>query len=162
MLSSSRDAGSLPEEGGAYVLVLRHRGRTRTIGVGALGAVRWRPGYYCYVGSARSGLRARVERHLRRTRKRTHWHVDHVSRRMDAVGVYVWAGEAASECALSRAVGRAADRTIARFGSSDCHCEGHLHYFAAHPEQALEVLGSSVGGLRLAWKRLERGRKRPS
>jgi sugar fermentation stimulation protein A len=127
-----REIGALPEAGGAYGLLLRCDVKLR-VRVGALGVVALRPGFYCYVGSARGGLRARLARHLRSRGKRTHWHVDYVRRRTQPAGVLVWAGQAADECALSEAVAALADGSVKGFGCSDCRCASHLHYFRCDP-----------------------------
>lgn len=108
--------------------------------VGALGMLTFRPGFYCYVGSARGGLRARLARHLRTRGKRAHWHVDYLRRRCHPAGILVRAGERADECTLSNAVARLADGSVPRFGSSDCGCASHLHYFAEDPGERLRSL----------------------
>ena len=133
-------AQELPEEGGAYLLLLQRTGRPAEVEVGALGAVTVRPGFYGYVGSARSGLRARLERHLRTAGKRTHWHVDYLRSRTDPVAVLVWTGEGADECALAALAAGAADGSVPGFGCSDCGCPSHLFYFAREPAAALRAL----------------------
>jgi sugar fermentation stimulation protein A len=56
---------------GCYIIVLKLV-RDRTIEIGARGAVRFRKGFYLYVGSAARGLTGRVGRH-RVKRKRLFW-----------------------------------------------------------------------------------------
>ncbi len=124
---------------GVYGLVLQCAEPVR-VRVGALGLIELRPGYYVYVGSARSGLRARLARHLRTVRKRAHWHVDYVRRRTRPVAVLVVAGEGADECWLSDTVAALADGSVAGFGCSDCRCRSHLHYFSADPADRLARL----------------------
>ncbi len=143
----SREIASLPADGGAYGLVLWCRTAVR-VRVGALGLVALRPGWYCYVGSARSGLRARLARHLRTVRKRAHWHIDYVRRRTRPVALLVWEGEEADECALSDAVAALADGSVEGFGCSDCRCASHLHHFVRDPAGRLAgVMGSRWVGL---------------
>ncbi len=139
----SREAASLPAGGGAYALVLRSAQAVR-VRVGALGMIELRPGWYVYVGSARSGLRARLARHLRTVRKRAHWHVDYVRRRTRPVAVLVQAGEGADECALSDAVAALADGSVTGFGCSDCRCRSHLHHFSADPAERLSRLPGTL------------------
>ncbi len=139
MLRKGHDLAGLPD-GGIYALVLYQLRERVRIHVGALGAVEFPRGYYCYVGSAQRALAARLRRHLRRTGKAVRWHIDYLRRRTRAVGVLAWEGDSEAECVLSRTVGELADATVRRFGSSDCSCPGHLHYFAADPAAALSAL----------------------
>ena len=136
-LGASRAGG---ESGGIYVLVLRHSGRPFRARVGALGTLSFKPGFYCYVGSARGGLKARLMRHLRKGGKRKRWHVDFLRERTEPVGALCWAGEGADECLLSRAVGRLAQGSVPGFGCSDCRCRSHLYYFTADPTPRLRRL----------------------
>jgi len=136
----AREMESVPDSGGAYGLVLRCDAERLRVRVGALGLIEFPAGHYCYVGSARAGLRARLMRHVRTGGKRTHWHIDYLRRRTRPVGLLVWAGKGADECALSRRVGRVADGNVPRFGCSDCGCESHLHYFAGEAAGRLRGL----------------------
>jgi sugar fermentation stimulation protein A len=131
MLDCGLDLERVPRRGGTYVLVLRLRGRPRRARVGALGMVAFPPGYYCYVGSVRSGLRSRLARHLRTRGKRKHWHVDYLRALTRPVALLV-AGPGVGECALSRQVAGLSDAGVRGFGASDCRCS-HLHYFAGDP-----------------------------
>jgi hypothetical protein len=74
MRAFTPDTDALPDGRGIYALVLRLTGGRARLRVGALGVLSFEPGYYCYVGSARRGLKARLQRHLRRSRKKKHWH----------------------------------------------------------------------------------------
>ena len=126
----------LPDAGGVYLLVFRLRWAAR-LTVGALGELSLLPGYYCYAGSAQLGLRRRLEHHLSAGGRRLHWHVDYLRRVAEPAYVLVWAGRNANECALSRAAARLLQGTVKGFGSSDCDCEGHLHYFWYDPRWVL-------------------------
>ncbi len=107
--------------------------RAGHIRVGSLGVVAFEPGHYAYVGSAfgPGGIRARLGRHFRRDKK-TRWHIDYLSSVSQVQGAWVsygsqrlehhWAG------VLQGLPG--AWLPVARFGSSDCHCETHLTGFA--------------------------------
>jgi len=129
----------IPVCGGVYVLVLRQPAPRTALRIGALGVLEFPRGYYCYVGSAGRGLRARVGRHLRGTGA-VRWHVDYLRRRTAPVGALCWTDAAVGECELSRRVGLLADGTVPRFGSSDCDCPGHLHYFRRSPVARLRAL----------------------
>ena len=134
--SHARQAVTAPGVG-VYVLVLRLEEPGIAVRVGALGRVRFEPSYYAYVGSARRALAARLTRHLRRSGKRRHWHVDYLRARTEPVAALAWAGDGVSECALSNAVARLAPGSVPRFGSSDCRCRSHLHHFPADPTEVL-------------------------
>ncbi|MCC2096485.1 MAG: GIY-YIG nuclease family protein [Hyphomicrobiales bacterium] len=118
-----KDAGALPAQGGAYVLL---------IDLAAPLAVELRgdrsvlaAGRYLYCGSAYGpgGIRARVGRHMRRD-KTIRWHVDRLTVAGCVVGVWVFPG--GKECTLVRALADC-PAPIPGFGSSDCRvCESHL------------------------------------
>ncbi|MFO8006810.1 MAG: GIY-YIG nuclease family protein, partial [Candidatus Brocadiia bacterium] len=132
MPDGGREADALPETGGVYALLLRVEEGV-SVRVGALGRLRFEAGWYCYVGSARAGLRARLRRHLRAEGKRLHWHVDYLRRYARPVGALIVTRADAQECSLSDAVARAADRSVPGFGAGDCRCRSHLHYFRSDP-----------------------------
>jgi len=132
MLDCGLDLERVPCRGGAYVLVLQLRGPTRRVRTGALGVLAFRPGFYCYVGSAKSGLRSRLARHLRKGGKRKHWHVDYLRAVAQPVCLLV-AEPGVGECALGRRVAALSGDCVAGFGASDCRCRSHLHYFARDP-----------------------------
>ncbi|MHC4788726.1 MAG: GIY-YIG nuclease family protein [Planctomycetota bacterium] len=133
------EAEELPRRGGVYVLVLECA-RPLRLRVGALGWLRFEPGYYCYVGSARGGLAGRIARHARRSGKKKRWHVDYLRAYTAPVAVFCQVGPDADECALSDAVARLAEMSVPGFGSSDCRCASHLHYLAESPVRRLARL----------------------
>ena len=61
---------------GSYVLLL-YLADDRTIPVGRQGVLNFSAGCYAYVGSAMNGLYQRINRHLRKEKKR-HWHIDYL------------------------------------------------------------------------------------
>ncbi len=123
-------------EPGVYALVLRLE-RARTLRVGRLGEVAFERGFHVYVGSALGGLAPRVARHLREQRK-PHWHIDYLRAHAEVAGVRVRVTKRRLECALSRELAARAAYTVRGFGSSDCRCAGHLHYFERDPIPLLE------------------------
>ena len=108
-----------------YVLVISVN-RNTEIDVGALGKVNFQRGLYAYVGSAQNNLEKRIERHLRKA-KRKLWHIDYL---LDSDGVKVVklfheiAGRS-EECKIAEKIGLESVPTN-RFGSSDCKCKSHL------------------------------------
>ena len=110
---------------GVYVLIIAV-GRDVTVNVGALGEVCFEKGLYAYVGSAQKDLKKRVERHLRKI-KRRFWHIDYFLGN-DAVRVQtVFRKEAgkADECQIAQALDETGS-PMKGFGSFGCHCMSHL------------------------------------
>ena len=119
---------------GVYVLVISV-GKSIRVRVGALGNVLFDKGLYAYVGSAQNGLEKRVERHLRKAKKKF-WHIDYLLDD-DAVRVVkVFCKEAgkSEECRIAR---RLAERGVAvrKFGCSDCGCVSHLFMLKDYGEK---------------------------
>lgn len=110
---------------GIYILLISVS-RGISVNVGALGTVKFEKGLYAYVGSAQNGLEKRVERHLRKV-KRKFWHIDYLLENVRVKVLKVFWKEAGKleECQSSR---KMAERgiPISGFGSSDCKCESHL------------------------------------
>lgn len=119
------DAGDLPPEAGAYLLLLggreglavTHRKARETLS----------PGWYIYAGNAYGpgGIAARVARHFRVGKPR-HWHIDGLT---DGAALYAVASPGGRECDLVARLGARPDFTVAvpGFGSSDCRiCKSHL------------------------------------
>jgi Uri superfamily endonuclease len=145
----------LPPVGGAYALVIEVRRPVRLVIRG--NRFRLGPGEYLYCGSARGpgGIRARVERHMRRD-KALHWHIDQLTAVGRVRGVVVAPG--GSECDLfERFAGLQRSRIpVPGFGASDCRrCPAHLmgvdDLILRMPELALEpteslLLDSPPGG----------------
>ncbi len=111
---------------GLYCLCLKVKRRV-TIQVGALGVITFEPGLYIYVGSARSGIEQRVQRHLRLSRGegRMHWHLDYLLMEEAVEVEAVYAREGGDECQVASELSRFGI-VIRGFGSSDCGCRGHL------------------------------------
>lgn len=108
-----------------YVLVISVDKNIK-VEVGSLGSISFKKGLYAYVGSAQNGLEKRIERHLRKA-KRKFWHIDYLlSNRFAKVAkVFYKKAEKSEECRTARKLG---ERGIAvkNFGCSDCSCVSHL------------------------------------
>ncbi len=87
-------------QSGTYALILRVDAEGLTVRVGALGDVHFQAGYYCYVGSALGGARARLARHFRKQGKRRRWHVDYLRERGEVEGAVLWVTRCRAECTL--------------------------------------------------------------
>lgn len=94
--------------------------------VGRLGAFDFPAGRYCYTGSARRNLEARLARHLAKE-KTLRWHIDYL---LTAPGVRVSEVRrfAEAECLLNQQMG--GQVIVSGFGASDCRarCRSHLKW----------------------------------
>lgn len=125
----------LRSSAGSYALVLHSRSR-REIEVGRWGRLSVVPGYYVYVGSAfgSGGIRSRVSRHYRRT-KRRHWHVDYLREAVSFVQAWISYEPVNQEHRWAAAFAAMQDMNPIRgFGCSDCSCRAHLFASDAIPE----------------------------
>ena len=121
---------------GVYVLALQLQRKTRLV-VGRLGVFDFPRGYYLYVGSALSGFAGRINRHLKR-KKKMRWHIDYLLEVADLMWVDLYETESQSdECRLNGSVAGLPGATVIapHFGSSDCKCDSHLHYFQEMPQE---------------------------
>lgn len=122
---------------GTYCLIIRMP-KTKTIKIGKNEPFKFRPGYYCYVGSAMNNLEKRIARHKSRDKK-FHWHIDWFLTETKIVGVRSIVSTIRLECALSRELARISEGQVMKgFGSSDCACPAHLHYFKKSPSGKLD------------------------
>ena len=114
---------------GTYALVV-YLARGQTIRIGALGAFRFPRGYYLYIGSAMSGLAARLARYLRADRKKF-WHIDYFMEHARVKSIWGFADYTRYECLWAQAaLAMPGARVVApRFGASDCTCATHLLHF---------------------------------
>jgi Uri superfamily endonuclease len=110
---------------GVYVLIVSVDKDIR-VNVGALGSVFFERGLYAYVGSAQNDLERRIERHLRKAKKKF-WHIDYLldDDAVRIVKVFCKEAEKSEECRIAR---KLSEKGIAvkRFGCSDCGCVSHL------------------------------------
>jgi len=110
--------------------------RDAEIRVGRIGVLRIRRGFYVYVGSAfgPGGVRARVERHVRRSPVR-HWHVDYLWPALQVAEIWYSHDPKRREHDWARILRRAMGCSVPlrRFGASDCGCEAHLLFFEQRP-----------------------------
>ena len=93
-------------------------------------------GFYCYVGSALNNLEKRIERHIRVSsgrEKTLQWNIDYLTSKANIVNFKTIQTEKRIECRLSDKIKGLSDGTVKGFGSSDCKCGGHLHYFKESP-----------------------------
>jgi Uri superfamily endonuclease len=131
------------EDKGLYLLLLELE-TGRTIKAGRLPAKYFQPGFYLYVGRAKSRLKQRIARHLR-DRKKIFWHIDYFASKASIREVWTKA-DYFDECRIVRRILKLIKKArIAqeKFGASDCRCCGHLIYLGT--ESNLEKLGEKLG-----------------
>ena len=135
--SSTLVTDTLPMKG-TYTLII-FLSKEISIKVGQLGVKSFPRGYYTYTGSGlgtgASSLRRRVSRHLRKTGKEKHWHIDFLlaHRGPSVTAVVAAQTRKRRECELNCCIKThgAARIPVLGFGSSDCNgnCQSHLFYF---------------------------------
>ena len=115
--------------------------------VGALGPVAFPQGFYAYCGSAMGGLKARINRHLRR-KKKVRWHIDYLLEEGRVKRVIYAPTDERLECQLAQKLGEAF-HSFHGFGSSDCPCPSHLFFseeLVVLQEKAAEVFRRLLQG----------------
>lgn len=116
---------------GAYALVLELH-KKHVLHIGRLGEWTFEPGIFLYFGSALGpgGLRGRLRRHLRPPDgKRQQWHIDALTAVGQMREIWWLLSSERMECDWAAAAAEHAWKRPARFGASDCRCEGHLLQF---------------------------------
>lgn len=110
---------------GVYLLIISIT-KPVQIQVGALGKTSFEKGIYAYVGSAQNNLGKRVERHLKKV-KRKFWHIDYLleNENVKILQVFYKVAGKSDECKLVEEIGKKGTPII-NFGSSDCRCKSHL------------------------------------
>jgi len=110
---------------GIYILVISISKNIR-IGIGALGSKNFEKSLYVYVGSAQKHLEKRIERHLKKAKKKF-WHIDYLldNDAVEVLEVFCKEAEKLDECKIAKKI-CAKGIPIKGFGSSDCKCASHL------------------------------------
>jgi sugar fermentation stimulation protein A len=116
---------------GVYLLVLKLEA-SFTLPIPRIGSPELMPGWYVYVGSAKTNLHQRIARHLRK-RKKLHWHIDYLLQQSSSVKAFPIRTAADLECRLARDVLKSAAAQVDGFGCSDCSCDSHLFFFPENP-----------------------------
>lgn len=133
---------------GIYTLVVFLPG-TLDLKIGELGRRKFPRGYYTYTGSAigpdDQSLRLRVDRHLRKNKKK-HWHIDYLLSNKEVKITAVMAAsttEKRLECEVNRLLMEdlLGEVIIYGFGASDCqsNCRSHLLYFGLEEDLDFRV-----------------------
>jgi Uri superfamily endonuclease len=131
---------------GVYCLVLANE--SCTVRVGSLGYIDFRGGWHVYSGSALGpGGLSRVSRHFGLFSSRSgkvRWHIDYLLTNPGFTLRYAVCSPTTIplECAIANSIG---GEPVPHFGSSDCHCLSHLHYFGADPREMVTGRFDSLG-----------------
>jgi Uri superfamily endonuclease len=134
---------------GIYVLIICLN-KDAVVNIGALGKITFKRGMYAYVGSAQKNLEQRVQRHLRKEKKKF-WHIDYLldSDATRIVKVLHKHASKAEECRLASELSSISVPIIG-FGCSDCHCKSHLFHvvetsFLQKCMQAWKMKSAKIG-----------------
>jgi Uri superfamily endonuclease len=106
-----------------YLLIIRLE-KSRRIRIGRLGRFTFEKGDYCYVGSAKRNLVLRIERHLRKKKKKF-WHIDYLLQY--AIVKKIWISDGTEE-ELAGILSKKLEIPVLGFGSSDKKSRSHLFY----------------------------------
>jgi len=111
---------------GVYLLLIWVR-KKRLIRIGNLGPLAFKRGLYFYVGRALGGLKTRINRHLKKRKKRF-WHIDYLLEYSEILGIiYLPTSCKKNECKIASQMARKF-KFVKNFGSSDCKCGSHLFF----------------------------------
>ena len=125
----------LPPIAGTYILFMQMH-KPKSIQVGKLGEFMFRPGYYCYIGSAfgPGGLRARVNRHILKNKKKK-WHIDYIREEVSLFKIWYSIKPIKLECSTVKHFNKiGCIFPVKGFGSSDCKCLSHLVQLKSLPD----------------------------
>lgn len=120
-----------------YCLLIKKE-KAGVLQIGRLGVFDFPPGYYVYTGSARRGMKARINRHLSQ-KKKLHWHIDYLLEESVVENVFL---SEKKECELNHELFSLPGATLIskKFGSSDCSCGSHLAYFKDPIPKLINIL----------------------
>lgn len=113
---------------GSYLLIIK-LSCSKHIKIGRKAVSEFPSGYYVYTGSAMNNLDKRINPHLS-SWKKFHWNIDWLLSHSDIIGIKRIESDKKLECDISRVIhGLSQNTVMPGFGSSDCSCKTHLHYF---------------------------------
>lgn len=118
------------KDSGSYIIILYVK-KDISLNIGNIGTLRFNRGYYLYVGSAKTNLTKRIERHKRK-RKRLFWHIDYLRDKAEFCTALPMRASTHLECRIAETLSGITDWSVSGFGSSDCSCKTHL--FGMHKD----------------------------
>ncbi|MEM1513355.1 MAG: GIY-YIG nuclease family protein [Candidatus Thermoplasmatota archaeon] len=108
---------------GSYILIIEIE-NDKKIKIGKR-EIYFKKGYYAYIGSAMNSIEKRIERHLRKE-KRKRWHIDYLLEEGKIKKIFYKESKFKEECKIAKKF--LSFQAIPKFGSSDCKCKSHLFY----------------------------------
>jgi len=122
---------------GVYSLLIELK-KNQKIKIGNLGKFEFPKGFYIYTGSAMNSLEKRIDRHLRKNKKKF-WHIDYLLSNKNAqiISILKIKTKERIECKLNKEIFKnlKGKILIKKFGSSDCNCKSHLIYLGNKIQQ---------------------------
>jgi Uri superfamily endonuclease len=122
---------------GVYSLLIELK-KNQKIRIGNLGKFEFPKGFYIYTGSAMNDLEKRIERHLKKKKKKF-WHIDYLLSNKNAqiISILKIKTKQKIECRLNETILKKLNGKflIEKFGSSDCNCKSHLIYLGNKIQQ---------------------------
>lgn len=115
---------------GCYCLII-YMSKSDKLNIGNLyEELKFKKGWYVYIGSAMNSLIPRINRHLSEDKK-MHWHIDYLlkSENTSIKDVLFSTSDKKIECELAKEISQFGEEII-NFGCSDCKCNSHLIYFS--------------------------------
>ncbi|MEM4662542.1 MAG: GIY-YIG nuclease family protein [Candidatus Diapherotrites archaeon] len=140
---------------GIYVLLFSVN-KNISIKIGSLGKIFFLKGIYAYIGSAQSGVKKRVARHLSKKKKKF-WHIDYLldSKFVKIIEVFYLNAPKPKECKVASLLCRKYS-FIGYFGCSDCSCKSHLIFLRDAKTYSLRDSLNKLGFLRLNLKKTKK------
>jgi Uri superfamily endonuclease len=130
---------------GTYSLIVKVEDEF-TVEVGALGEIRFAPGYYVYTGSAMNDVESRIRYH-RKNKDKLYYHIDYLLHHAKLSNVLVHKSRRRLECKINGDImGLRNAAPVKGFGSSDCRCPCHLVYFKKNPIRKLRRMYLGLRG----------------
>ena len=119
-----------------YILIVEVK-KELELAVGSLGKIRFKKGYYAYVGSGGVNVLKRIKRHFSRTKK-IKWHIDYITNIFQPNIAYIAINDDVDEVTLSRLLEKQY-KYIPYFGSSDTRDESHLFYIGTEKDSVYKL-----------------------
>ncbi len=133
---------------GSYILLINLT-EGKAISIGSLKSLQFHRGCYAYVGSAMSGFKSRLNRHLR-SNKKLYWHIDYLLDKATINSIIICETSNRTECTIAQALEHQFG-SIHGFGASDCKCPSHL-FFATDEIQMKSTILATLNHLNMAPK----------
>jgi len=136
---------------GTYALLIKVP-KDIEVRIGKLEKIKFKSGFYAYVGSALNGIEKRIERHMRKEKK-LRWHIDYLLKNAEIVDVIYAETDSRVECNIAENLNKNL-KFVKKFGCSDCKCKSHLFYSETFTELN-KLVSKAFEENNLKWKKLQ-------